>query len=130
MFNLTQFYGQRISASDISKKLAKLLSALVFLAALMPMQQTAAQSTTNPCNNNPCRNGGTCTLLVDSFSCNCVSPYVGSTCGIFFEEAYLKPIDEPVVGPVHVTSPNTAALYFIGLAVLIGISWSKRKPRA
>jgi hypothetical protein len=136
-FNFTQFYGQKISASDISKKLAKLLSALVFLAALMPMQQTAAQSTgssstgsQNPCADNPCLNGGTCIQLVDSFMCSCVSSYIGSTCGFFYDEAYMEPIDEPVAGPVPVTSPTTVALYFIGLAGLIGVSWSRRKPRA
>jgi hypothetical protein len=131
-FNFTQFYGQRISASDISKKLAKLLSALVFLAALIPMQQTAAQVSNSSCISNPCRNGGTCIRLEDSFSCSCVSSFIGSTCGFSVDEPYQEPIDEPVVepGPVTVTSPTTVALYFIGLAVLIGVSWSRRKPRA
>jgi hypothetical protein len=35
----------------------------------------------NDCSPNPCRNGGTCTDLVASYSCSCVPPWSGSTCG-------------------------------------------------
>lgn len=74
-------------------KFSKLLSTMVFLASLMSTQQAIGQiggvtdsggsSTTgsvNPCGNNPCLNGGTCSQTLDSFSCLCAAPYFGPTC--------------------------------------------------
>ncbi|GFU44972.1 hypothetical protein NPIL_114821, partial [Nephila pilipes] len=34
----------------------------------------------DPCSNNPCLNGGTCTPKGTSFSCKCPSPYLGKAC--------------------------------------------------
>jgi len=34
----------------------------------------------NDCANNPCKNGGTCQDAVNAFTCNCSSPWSGSTC--------------------------------------------------
>ncbi len=33
------------------------------------------------CDPNPCRNGGSCTDGVDSYSCSCPSPWSGTICG-------------------------------------------------
>ncbi len=34
----------------------------------------------NPCANNPCRNGGTCLLNGNGFTCNCPANFFGPTC--------------------------------------------------
>lgn len=34
----------------------------------------------NECASNPCRNGGTCTDLVNGFNCTCVDPFMGAVC--------------------------------------------------
>ncbi|XP_078667416.1 E-selectin-like [Branchiostoma floridae x Branchiostoma belcheri] len=34
----------------------------------------------NDCSPNPCKNGGTCTDLVNGFQCECLSGYTGDTC--------------------------------------------------
>ena len=35
----------------------------------------------NPCTNNPCQNGGVCTVTGDdSYSCKCADGYYGQTC--------------------------------------------------
>ena len=35
----------------------------------------------NPCTNNPCQNGGVCTVNGDdSYSCKCADGYYGQTC--------------------------------------------------
>ena len=37
----------------------------------------------DPCISNPCLNGGTCTVSdsPSGFSCTCIPPYMGKTCG-------------------------------------------------
>ena len=32
------------------------------------------------CSPSPCENGGTCTDLVDDFSCDCAAGFTGFTC--------------------------------------------------
>ena len=32
------------------------------------------------CASNPCQNGGTCTDLLDSYTCNCIEGYIGLDC--------------------------------------------------
>ena len=32
------------------------------------------------CSPNPCKNGGSCTYLVNGFSCSCVAGYTGEYC--------------------------------------------------
>ena len=34
----------------------------------------------NECEINPCEHGGTCTDMVDGYSCVCESGYTGSEC--------------------------------------------------
>ena len=34
----------------------------------------------NECSPNPCKNGGSCTDLVNGFSCSCVAGYNGDDC--------------------------------------------------
>ena len=34
----------------------------------------------NPCDNEPCENGGTCESQGDSYTCKCVKPYSGKDC--------------------------------------------------
>ena len=34
----------------------------------------------NECSPNPCKNGGSCTDLVNGFSCSCVAGYNGDGC--------------------------------------------------
>ena len=34
----------------------------------------------NECSPNPCKNGGSCTDLVNGFSCSCVAGYNGDVC--------------------------------------------------
>lgn len=34
----------------------------------------------DPCGVNPCRNGGTCTAVVDEFKCICPMGYKGDRC--------------------------------------------------
>ena len=35
----------------------------------------------NPCTNNPCQNGGTCTVAGDdTYSCSCVEGFEGDNC--------------------------------------------------
>ena len=34
----------------------------------------------NECESNPCKNGGTCFDLINSFSCSCLSGFIGKTC--------------------------------------------------
>ena len=34
----------------------------------------------NACSPNPCKNGGSCTDLVNGFSCSCVAGYTGEDC--------------------------------------------------
>ena len=34
----------------------------------------------NECSPNPCKNGGSCTDLVNGFSCSCVAGYTGEDC--------------------------------------------------
>ena len=34
----------------------------------------------NECSPNPCKNGGTCTDLVNGFSCSCVAGYTADDC--------------------------------------------------
>ena len=37
--------------------------------------------TVNPCTNNPCKNGGTCTVTEDdSYSCQCAEGFYGDSC--------------------------------------------------
>ena len=37
--------------------------------------------TVNPCTNNPCKNGGTCTVTGDdSYSCQCAEGFYGDSC--------------------------------------------------
>ena len=36
----------------------------------------------NECKSNPCRNGGTCTDLVDGYSCSCPPGWIGQQCTI------------------------------------------------
>ena len=37
--------------------------------------------TVNPCTNNPCKNGGTCTVNGDdSYSCQCAEGFEGADC--------------------------------------------------
>ena len=37
--------------------------------------------TVNPCTNNLCKNGGTCTVTGDdSYSCQCAEGFYGDTC--------------------------------------------------
>ena len=32
------------------------------------------------CSSNPCENGGTCTVSIDEYSCQCVEGYIGANC--------------------------------------------------
>lgn len=34
----------------------------------------------DPCNSDPCVNGGTCTYTSNSYNCSCVSGYRGDHC--------------------------------------------------
>ena len=34
----------------------------------------------NECSPNPCKNGGSCTDLVNGFTCSCVAGYNGGDC--------------------------------------------------
>ena len=34
----------------------------------------------NECSPNPCKNGGSCTDLVNGFSCTCIAGYTGEDC--------------------------------------------------
>ena len=36
----------------------------------------------NDCSNEPCKNGGTCTDGVDSYTCTCDAGYTGKNCEI------------------------------------------------
>ena len=38
------------------------------------------QNTVNECSPNSCKNGGSCTDLVNGFSCSCVAGYNGDDC--------------------------------------------------
>ena len=42
----------------------------------------------NECSPNPCKNGGSCTDLVNGFSCSCVAGYNGDDCsnGMYHSE--------------------------------------------
>ncbi|GFU47449.1 hypothetical protein NPIL_135731, partial [Nephila pilipes] len=51
----------------------------VFLLGAVALE-TQDEKLADPCSNNPCLNGGTCTLKRKSFSCKCPSPYKGYTC--------------------------------------------------
>ena len=42
----------------------------------------------NECASNPCQNGGTCTDLVNSYTCACVSGYNGTSCEIGKKRVY------------------------------------------
>uniref|UniRef100_A0A673AMU3 Cubilin n=1 Tax=Sphaeramia orbicularis TaxID=375764 RepID=A0A673AMU3_9TELE len=57
---------------DITNKLNE-LNAAVRLLEIYKVQTTA-------CNSNPCRNGGTCLNLLNSFHCLCPDNWAGQTC--------------------------------------------------
>ena len=39
-------------------------------------------SDVNECTSNPCQNDGTCTDLINSFTCECAIGYTGTSCEI------------------------------------------------
>jgi Notch-like protein len=46
-------------------------------------ETTSTTTTTNNlCAPNPCLNNGTCSNLQNSYSCNCVTGFTGSICGV------------------------------------------------
>ena len=42
--------------------------------------KTSFSTDTDDCSPSPCENGGTCTDLVDDFSCDCAAGFTGGTC--------------------------------------------------
>lgn len=140
------FNVQRVNTKVLSKKLARLFSALIFVVALLPMQQAAAQvgspfggsatsGNTNPCAVNPCLNGGTCIQEPDTYSCACTQGNFGVNCQ-FYDTAFLPPppidvgVNNPGQGPVHVTTPSTLVLFLLGLVGFIGLKLSRRKKHS
>lgn len=137
---MSQFFKtfdvQQVNTRVLSKKLASLFSALIFVVALLPMQQAAAQvgpnfggsatsGNSNPCAVNPCLNGGTCIQEPTTYSCSCTQDYFGSDCQFFDDTAF-----PPLPDPVHVTSPTTLILFFFGVAGIMGLRLSRRKQHS
>ena len=44
------------------------------------VSKLVVHSSINDCSSDSCQNGGTCTDMVDGFSCTCVSGYTGTIC--------------------------------------------------
>ena len=42
--------------------------------------KTSFSTDIDDCSPSPCENGGTCTDLVDDFSCDCAAGFSGETC--------------------------------------------------
>ena len=47
----------------------------------------------NDCNSDPCENGGTCTDLVNAYSCACVPGYTGDDCATNINECSPDPCE-------------------------------------
>ena len=66
----------------IEKKLFKLLSMKKLFRKLLMKKIPSPVADIDECASDPCMNDGTCTDLVNGFSCNCTGNYTGSMCNI------------------------------------------------
>ena len=50
------------------------------LKRILFLVKTTFSTDIDDCSPSPCENGGTCTDLVDDFSCDCAAGFIGETC--------------------------------------------------
>ena len=67
---------------------------------------TLPQDASNPCVPNPCRNGGTCSVVSGNANCICQSPFDGPTCNTCAYAYVGYPTCQPV--PPTITILNVA----------------------
>ncbi len=48
---------------------------------------------TDGCDSNPCENGGTCTDMINNYSCACIPGYTGETCSTNVDECDANPCE-------------------------------------
>ena len=86
-----------------------------------PQADTSADtSAEDPCTDNPCQNGGNCTGVDDSFTCECAAGFAGDTCG---DVVAVCSIDNGgCIAPAHHGYSPIAAEYMVSSAELPGES--------
>ena len=67
----------------------------------------------NECSPNPCNNGGTCTDLVNGFSCSCVAGYNGDDCSNGKNHNTLRKDIRMVFDTKHTVARRATALKII-----------------
>lgn len=55
---------------------------ILIVILFVSLFQAQATSEISECMNSPCQNGGTCTDMVNGFTCACYDGYTGKLCDI------------------------------------------------